>query len=234
MQYFIDRLSYQNKYNLLLFIKSVVQLDTSNLKFKLHTISAVKFNMLIKRIFCFSILFLCFLDASGNSLELTLAEYAEKPFGNVIFLRHAFAPGFDANGEPDKFEIDDCSTQRNLSAIGRKQAANIGEKFFEKGIRIKTIYSSQWCRCLETAELLKLGEVIPEPSLNSGFKGIFNKEISLLKLKEILKTLENEKQIFLMVTHYGTITAMTGIFVDSGGAVAYNSKTNEYKKILFE
>ncbi|SVA57398.1 uncharacterized protein METZ01_LOCUS110252, partial [marine metagenome] len=86
MQYFIDRLSYQNKYNLLLFIKSVVQLDTSNLKFKLHTISAVKFSMVIKRIFCFCILFLCFMDSSGNSLELTLAEYAEKPFGNVIFL----------------------------------------------------------------------------------------------------------------------------------------------------
>jgi phosphohistidine phosphatase SixA len=234
MQNFIDRLSYQNKYNLLLFIKSVVQLDTSYLKFKLHTISAVIFRMLIKRIFCFCILFLCFLDASGNSLELTLAEYAEKPFGNVIFLRHAFAPGFDANGEPDKFEIDDCSTQRNLSKIGRKQAANIGKKFFEKGIIIKTIYSSQWCRCLETAELLKLGEVIPEPSLNSGFKGIFDKEISLLKLKVILKTLENEKDIFLMVTHYGIITAMTGIFVDSGGAVAYNFKNNEYKKILFE
>jgi len=108
MQYFIDRLSYQNKYNLLLFMKSVVQLDTSNLKFKLHTISAVKFSMLIKRIFCFCILFLCFMYASGNSLELTLAEYAEKPFGNVIFLRHAFAPGFDANGEPDKFKIDDA------------------------------------------------------------------------------------------------------------------------------
>ena len=234
MQYFNDHLSYQNKYNLLLFIKSVVQLDTSNLKFKFHTISAVKFSMLIKRIFSFCILFLCFLDASGKSLELTLAEYAEKPFGNVIFLRHAFAPGFDANGEPDKFKIDDCSTQRNLSTIGRKQAANIGKKFFEKGIIIKTIYSSQWCRCLETAELLKLGEVIPEPSLNSGFKGIFDKEISLLKLKVILKTLENEKEIFLMVTHYGIITAMTGIFVDSGGAVAYNLKNNEYKKILFE
>ena len=190
--------------------------------------------MLIKGIFSFCILFLCFTGASGKPLELTLAEYAEKPFGNVIFLRHAFAPGFDANGEPDKFEIDDCSTQRNLSAIGRKQAANIGEKFFEKGIRIKTIYSSQWCRCLETAELLKLGEVIPEPSLNSGFKGIFDKELSLLKLKDILKTLENEKEIFLMVTHYGIIKAMTEIFVDSGGAVAYNLKNNEYKKILFK
>ena len=132
MQYINDHLSYQNKYNLLLFIKSVAQLDTSNLKFKFHTISAVKFSMLIKRIFSFCILFLCFLDASGKSLELTLAEYAEKPFGNVIFLRHAFAPGFDANGEPDKFEIDDCSTQRNLSTIGRKQAAKIGKKFLIK------------------------------------------------------------------------------------------------------
>jgi phosphohistidine phosphatase SixA len=234
MQYINDHLSYQNKYNLLSFKKSVVQLDKSNLNFKLHTISAFKFSMLIKRIFSFCILFLCFLDASGKSLELTLAEYAEKPFGNVIFLRHAFAPGFDANGEPDKFKIDDCSTQRNLSTIGRKQAANIGKKFFEKGIIIKTIYSSQWCRCLETAELLKLGEVIPEPSLNSGFKGIFDKEISLLKLKAILKTLENENEIFLMVTHYGIITAMTGIFVDSGGTVAYNVKNNEYKKLLIE
>jgi hypothetical protein len=77
------------------------------------------------------------MDASGNSLELTLAEYAEKPFGNVIFLRHAFAPGFDANGEPDKFEIDDCSTQRNLSEIGRKQAANIGEKILKKELESK-------------------------------------------------------------------------------------------------
>ena len=37
-----------------------------------------------------------------------------------------------------------------------------------------------------------------------------------------------------MVTHYGIIKAMTEIFVDSGGAVAYNLKNNEYKKILFE
>ncbi len=147
--------------------------------------------MLIKGIFSFCILFLCFTGASGKPLELTLAEYAEKPFGNVIFLRHAFAPGFDANGEPDKFEIDDCSTQRNLSIKGRKQAANIGEKFLEKGIIIKTIYSSQWCRCLETAELLKLGEVIPEPSLNSGFKGIFDKELSLLKAQRYFKNIRN-------------------------------------------
>ena len=37
-----------------------------------------------------------------------------------------------------------------------------------------------------------------------------------------------------MVTHYGIISAMTGINVDSGGVVAYNANTKVSKKILFE
>ena len=234
MQNIADHLSHQIRSVLLRFLKSVPQLGTLNLKSKLKKIYTFKYRTLIKRALCFSVFYLILMDASGNSLELTLEEYAETPFGNVIFLRHALAPGFDANGEPDKFKIDDCSTQRNLNSIGRKQATMIGEKFIEKGIRFKKIYSSQWCRCLETAELLKLGEVTPESSLNSGFKGIFKKEISLSKLRKFLKTLINEKKIFLMVSHYGTISAMTGINVDSGGVVAYNAKTKVSKKILFE
>ena len=31
---------------------------------------------------------------------------------NVVFLRHAMAPGF---GDPDNFSLLDCSTQRNLN-----------------------------------------------------------------------------------------------------------------------
>ena len=174
------------------------------------------------------------MDAFGNTLELTLEEYAKNPFGHVLFLRHALAPGFDANGEPDKFKIDDCSTQRNLNSAGRKQAKIIGEKFIEKGIRFRKIYSSQWCRCLETAELLKLGEVIPESSLNSGFNGIFKTEKSLSTLRNILKTLNNEKAPVLMVTHYGTISAITGINVESGGVVVYNTKTKVSKMISLE
>ena len=234
MQIIADHLSHQIKSVLLRILKSVPQLFTSNLKSKLKKIYAVKYRTSIKRALCFSVFYLILMDASGSSLELTLEEYAENPFGNVIFLRHALAPGFDANGEPDKFKIDDCSTQRNLNSIGRKQATMIGEKFIEKGIRFKKIYSSQWCRCLETAELLKLGEVTTESSLNSGFKGIFKKEISLSKLRKIIKTLINEKNIFLMVTHYGIISSITGINVDSGGAVAYNAKNKVSKRILFE
>ncbi len=175
----------------------------------------------------------CFIaiDASGNFLELTLEEYVNNPFGNVIFLRHAFAPGMDANGEPAKFKIDDCSTQRNLDSFGRKQATIIGEKFSEVGIKFGAIYSSQRCRCLETARLLDLGEVFPDASLNSGFKGLFNEAVNLSKLRKNLETLRNRKILILMITHQGIISGITGVSVKSGGVVAYNVKTKTSKII---
>jgi phosphohistidine phosphatase SixA len=171
------------------------------------------------------------MDASGSSLELTLEQYANNPFGNVIFLRHAFAPGMDANGEPAKFKIDDCSTQRNLDSFGRKQATNIGEKFSATGIKFGAIYSSQWCRCLETARLLDLGEVFPDASLNSGFKGLFNQQENLSKLKKNLESFRDKRVLILMITHQGTISGITGVSVKSGGVVAYNVKTKTSKII---
>ena len=39
--------------------------------------------------------------------------------GKLIFIRHAYAPG---SGDPNNFNLNDCSTQRNLSEEGKKQA----------------------------------------------------------------------------------------------------------------
>ena len=174
------------------------------------------------------------MNASAGPLEVTLQEFARDPFGDIIFMRHAFAPGMDANGQPAKFKIDDCSTQRNLDATGRQQATSIGEKFSETGIKIGVIYSSQWCRCLETARLLNLGEVFPEVSLNSGFKGLFDKEENLSKLWKNLESLRINKNLILMVTHQGIISAITGFSVKSGGVVAYNVKTKTSKIISID
>jgi broad specificity phosphatase PhoE len=183
-----------------------------------------------------AICFFCLvaLDASGNSLELTLAEYAERPHGNVLFLRHAFAPGMDANGRPDKFKIDDCTTQRNLDSIGIDQATLIGKRFKTNGIKFGIIYSSQWCRCLETAQLLDLGEVTREVALNSGFRKLFNLEESLASLRVMLESLKDEEELVLMVTHRNVISAITGVDVKSGGVVAYNIKTKTSKIIPIE
>ena len=44
--------------------------------------------------------------------------------GNLIFIRHAYAPG---GGDPDNFDIKDCTTQRNLNDVGREQSKKIGK-----------------------------------------------------------------------------------------------------------
>ena len=197
-------------------------------------ISAARYSTSIKRTIFICFFYLIAMDASSNSSELTLEQYASQPFGNVIFLRHAFTPGMDANGKPAKFKIDDCSTQRNLDSTGIKQATIIGKKFSQNGIKFEIIYSSQWCRCLETAQLLKLGEVYPEVSLNAGFKGLFNQVETLAKLRKILESLKYDQKLVLMITHRGVISAITGVNVKSGGAVAYNIKSKTSKIILIE
>ena len=186
------------------------------------------------RIYCLNIICIFYISTFANAAELTLDQYTKKPYGNVIFLRHTLAPGFDAKGEPDKFNIDDCSTQRNLNDAGIDQAIELGKIFSESGLIFKKIYSSQWCRCLETAKLLKLGEVFTEVSLNSGFRGIYKKDVSLAKLSILLDELKKKDGLFLMVTHYGTISAVTGIVVDSGGAVAYNATTKSSIEVLLK
>jgi len=84
--------------------------------------------------------------------------------GYIGLMRHARAPGSD---DPPEFRLDDCATQRNLSASGRDQAAAIGRFLRERGLTSARVVSSQWCRCQDTAQLLDLGPVEDLPSLNS-------------------------------------------------------------------
>lgn len=87
--------------------------------------------------------------------------------GKVIIVRHAIAPG---TGDPSNFEVDDCSTQRNLDTSGRNQALAMGDWLRSQGVDSARVYSSQWCRCKDTAELLKLGPVKELPALNSFYQ----------------------------------------------------------------
>ena len=180
----------------------------------------------IKKIFILAVIIF---SKSGFAISYTLDEYAKNPFGNILFVRHALAPGY---GDPQNFDLNECSTQRNLNGKGREQAFIIGEKIKEAGITFLKIFSSQWCRCMETAEYMNLGKITVEPGLNSFFQGIVPKEKTLSILRERLKSIEAKQQLVLMVTHQVTITAVTGITVSSGGAVAFNTKSGESKELM--
>jgi phosphohistidine phosphatase SixA len=132
--------------------------------------------------------------------------------GHVVLMRHALAPG---TGDPDGFRLGDCVTQRNLSEAGREQARRTGEAFREAGIASAAVYSSQWCRCLETARQLDLGEVRELPSLNSFFGDRGQASEATRQLSRDLAAMDLSGPVIL-VTHQVNITAFAGGFASSG------------------
>ena len=142
---------------------------------------------------------------------------------NVVFLRHALAPGY---GDPDNFIMTDCTTQRNLSEAGRKQAEDIGRKMRAEGIVFSEILSSQWCRCKETTIHLEMGEWQEFEGLNSFFQGHADKQKTINLLTEKLSKIPKDHFV-LMVTHQVVISAITGIAPQSGGAVLYDTATKK-------
>ncbi|MDR9405413.1 MAG: histidine phosphatase family protein [Halothece sp. Uz-M2-17] len=149
-----------------------------------------------------------------------------------VLMRHALAPG---TGDPPNFELGDCSTQRNLSEEGRMQARRTGEAFKDRNIEVDQVLSSrrlrrnqvpapattvgQWCRCLETAKLLDLGEVEPFPPLNSFFRDRSTEPEQTAQVREFMREQEESSGITVMVTHFVNISALSGSGVSSGQMV---------------
>lgn len=152
------------------------------------------------------------LTVAAAAETLPPAELA-KP-GRVLMLRHANAPG---TGDPANFQIDDCATQRNLDSVGRQQAVALGRRLSKAGITRARVFSSQWCRCLETARLLALGPVEPLPALNSFYPTPQERDPRMAGLRSFLAGLPSGGEPVVLVTHQFTIAEMTGSGTPSGG-----------------
>jgi phosphohistidine phosphatase SixA len=148
--------------------------------------------------------------------------------GAVALIRHATAPGL---GDPPGFRIGDCSTQRSLSQEGRDQAQRIGKFFRAKGVQEASVYSSQWCRCLETARLLGFGSVKELPALNSFFQDSSTQETQTRELRQFIMSLPAGKATIL-VTHQVNITALTDLFPSSGEIIIYQLVESNQGKVL--
>ena len=151
-----------------------------------------------------------------------LSRAIEDISANIVFMRHAMAPGF---GDPPDFSLEDCAKQRNLDAQGIAQAQGIGRAIEKAGIRFDEILSSQWCRCRDTAENLGIGEWQEFAGLNS-FYQFADKDSTMARLTKKLQTIASD-ELILMVTHQVVISEVTGIVPPSGGLVLYNTKTQQ-------
>jgi broad specificity phosphatase PhoE len=136
--------------------------------------------------------------------------------GVTVLMRHAATnPGI---GDPPNFSLGNCATQRNLSDAGRRQARAIGAAFAQHGVVPGAVWSSRWCRCLDTAKLA-FGRAQPEPALDS----MFNDDAAAANAKlRSLRTLLAARQStspLVLVTHDVNIRALTGTSLAQGEMV---------------
>ena len=149
---------------------------------------------------------------------------------NVIFLRHTLAPGV---GDPENFIKEDCSTQRNLNNKGRLQARLIGNYLRSTNLKFSQILTSEWCRCIDTAKELNLGQWTTFSGLNSFFQEYEKKDQVMNKLQKKLDSL-GYSDLALFVTHQVVISEQTGIVPRSGEMVLYNSITKQKARYMID
>ena len=143
--------------------------------------------------------------------------------GKLIFIRHAYAPG---SGDPNNFNLNDCSTQRNLNDEGRKQAEYIGEFFRNKKIKIDKVLSSEWCRCKETAKIA-FDDYSTNSFLNSFYSSKYakNKDKQIKELNNYIKKYKSNENLIL-VTHYVLISEVLNYGPSSGEIVVSDKNFN--------
>ena len=173
----------------------------------------------------FKILILIFISLTTSikaDLNKKLIEKLDEG-GKIIFIRHAYAPG---GGDPNNFNLSDCSTQRNLSKEGREQAKLIGKFFKENHIKIDRVLSSEWCRCKETAKIA-FKDFTTSNFLNSFYDPLYqkNKNKQIKELNNYIETLKTNGNLIL-VTHYVLISEVLNYNSSSGEIVVSDKKFN--------
>ena len=164
--------------------------------------------------------FLFFMSSLLASSLAHASELAQQLEGvdHVLLMRHTRAPGV---GDPTNYALTDCNTQRNLSAEGRKQAIAIGNWLKKQGIQQASVYSSAWCRCKDTAELLNYGQYQVEPALASFFDEMHKAKERTQELEAFIteKMKTKGSQALILVTHHVNIFEYMGENIASGDMV---------------
>nr|WP_113861101.1 histidine phosphatase family protein [Marinobacter pelagius] len=146
----------------------------------------------------------------------------------ILILRHALAPG---TGDPANFDLNDCSTQRNLNEAGREQARAWKPFLAEHGIVEARVFTSQWCRCRDTATEMNVGEVTEWPSLNSFFQGRGDGATQTRQTIALANELEPGLPV-VMVSHQVNITRLAGIYPSSNEGVILALPLSEDPTVL--
>ena len=145
----------------------------------------------------------------GNEEEVVAAL---KKGGNIVFIRHAYAPRVNNKFEPDDFysgslKKKDCSVQRDLDDRGLAQAKAIGAVFKDNNIKIDKVLTSIYCRCFKTAEEISNDYEISKMIISIGRGNVSKKKKQLKKIRKYIEKWDSDKNL-VIVSHFNVINPL--------------------------
>ncbi len=148
--------------------------------------------------------------------------------GQVVFLANANAPG---SGDPSNFDIENCRTQRNLSDRGRQQARRIGALMDARAGPVEQVFSSRYCRALETARLAFGDSLVEEfAALDSLPSEEDRAAAAIQEVLDMIRSYTGSGNLIL-VTHPENIEAMVGTRAREGEAVIVSHGEDSFHQI---
>lgn len=130
--------------------------------------------------------------------------------GFVIYFRHATT---ELNGATESTEdLTKCETQRQLSDVGREQAATIGKAIHVMNIPIGKVWSSPFCRCKDTANLI-FGHFEIDKTLYFALKlSDEERKRQAETMRKMLATIPAAGTNTVIVSHSANLREATGIW----------------------
>jgi len=155
-------------------------------------------------------------QASAQELKGNDLLSALKSGGYAIYFRHALSD--TSQNDADPINVTDCTTQRNLSDDGRKQAQAIGKAMTALGIPTGAVLASPYCRAKETATLA-FGKAEASEALyySLGLPKDAAAKASA-QLKELLVKQPSAGTNTILVGHTSNIKEVAGVWPKTEGA----------------
>ena len=168
--------------------------------------------------------------SSGEAADPTLGEQLRRG-GVVLVIRHA-ATDFS---KPDQNPVDlkDCGTQRNLSAVGRRDARLIGAGARRLQLRLGAVLSSAFCRTRETARLAFGRATVSSALLNTvtaDHNAAWRRQIRAAR--RLLGTKPAPGRVTVLVTHGSVVSDATGHLLEEGETLVFRPLGGERFRLV--
>jgi phosphohistidine phosphatase SixA len=129
--------------------------------------------------------------------------------GYVVFMRHAHTDDTQAE---TRVNLTDCNSQINLSEQGKQYATNIALAIKQLNIPVGIVYSSPYCRCMDTATIaLGHAQALSELSFLANLRNEQQRQDYATTLRNMLAQIPSDGDNTFIVSHSVNLQQAIGL-----------------------